>query len=116
MDPKNTRHGQIALEFGSALVSGNFARAHELLAESMKSEFSASALQVEFERMIAYGGCPPNHVEVMNVMDDWPAKKPGDAGWAYVAIAGDGYSEGIAVVVCTDHDNDRVRLVEWGRP
>ena len=116
MDPSSTPHGKIAFEFASALVSGDFEKAHELLAGSEKLEWSSSDLRNEFEQMIDYGGGPPNHIEVMNVMDDWPKKIPGDVGWAYAAIAGDGYSEGIAVVVCSENGNHRIRQIEWGRP
>jgi hypothetical protein len=49
-------------------------------------------------------------------MEDWPGRQPSDAGWAYVSVGGDVYSEAITVVVTREGGVLRVRTVEFGRP
>lgn len=116
MEPANTVHGKIALDFASALVNGDFYSAHNLLSKSQKNEWSFNSLKEEYEKMIDYGGGPIIHVEVVNEMEDWPAKGESDLGWAYVAMSGDGFSEAVAVIVCNDNDQPKIREIEWGRP
>jgi len=116
MEPKETPQGQRALKFANALVSGDFGHASEMLSASLRQEYAGSQLRDEYEEMIEYGDGPPDLVEVMNVLEDWPAKEPDDVGWAYVAIAGPGYSEGISVVVNREGEEELIREIEWGRP
>lgn len=66
--------------------------------------------------MIEYGDGPATFVQLMQTLEDWPAKKEGDAGWAYVAISGEGYSEAVVVVVCEEGGQFCIRDIEWGRP
>lgn len=115
-DPGKTPHGAVALAFASALAAGDFTRARELLAPEQRKAITSVELRGTYEAMISYGGTPADEVEVMNVMETWPAKEPGDIGWAYVAISGDGYGEGIAVVVAAVGSDLLVRDIEWGRP
>ena len=116
MKNKNQAYSKVALTFASALVSGNYEQAHTLISQSRKNEWSASWLQAEYEEMIAYGDGPPNFVEVMETMEDWPARQEEDIGWAYVAIAGNEYSEAVAVIICNESGCMRIRDIEWGRP
>lgn len=102
-----------ALAFAKAICGGDFSDARALLAPPLKASLTEETLQRELEDMTDYGDGPPDHVEVMNFLDDWPHKKPGDLGWAYVAISGPGFGEGVAVVVT---DDLLIREVEWGRP
>lgn len=113
MDPSRTEQGRVALKFANALCSGDFSAAHELLAAPLRERLSQADLSREFTEMVEYGGSPPDTVEAMNVLDDWPAKQAGDLGWAYVAISGEGFGEGVAVVVTRDR---LIREIEWGRP
>jgi len=87
-----------------------------MLTAEQQFQWSAEALQNEYETMIDYGGGPITSVELMSVMQDWPTKEIHDMGWAYVSIGGDGYSEAIAAVVCTEAGSSRIREIEWGRP
>lgn len=116
MEPINTEHGKVAFEFANTIVNGDFAAAHELLAEQQQSEWSPDSLKEEYEEMTEYGESPINHIEVMNEMIEWPTKKDNDIGWAYVTISGDGYSEAVAVVVCSENRQLKIREIEWGRP
>lgn len=111
MNPDETLHGNIALQFARALVSGDLNKAKTHLAESVLDD-----IQKELEEMIEYGDGPVTHVEVMNEMTTWPNMRQGDIGWAYVAISGSGFSEAIAVVVSKVNDVSRITSIEWGRP
>ncbi|MXN63340.1 hypothetical protein GR183_00355 [Stappia sp. GBMRC 2046] len=113
MDPSQTEQGKVALRFANALCSGEFSAARELMAAPLRERLSEADLSREFAEMIEYGASPPDTVEAMNVLDDWPAKQIGDLGWAYVAISGDGFGEGVAVVVTRER---LIREIEWGRP
>ncbi|MBA5775737.1 hypothetical protein H2509_01205 [Stappia sp. F7233] len=101
------------MTFAKALCDGDFAGARGLLAATLKADFTEADLQREFDEMTDYGDGPPDTVEVMNFLDDWPQKKPGDLGWAYVAISGPGFGEAVAVIVTGER---LIREIEWGRP
>jgi len=111
-------YAQIAEQFARALVAGDFDAAHEFLASNQKQRVSAADLKEKFESMIDYGPGygPIIHVEVMNTLEEWRAKKEGDVGWAYVALSGSNYCEGVAVVVIEQEGGFLIRDIEWGRP
>lgn len=116
MEPINTEHGKVAFEFANSIVNGDFAAAHELLTEQQKSEWNPNSLKGEYEEMIEYGEGPVTDIEIMNEMTEWPDKKDKDIGWVYVAMSGDGYVEAVAVVVCSESNQLKIREIEWGRP
>jgi hypothetical protein len=116
MEPSESLQGKIALEFSQKIVAGEFADAHDMLASEISEKISAQQLQAEYEEMVAYGDGIPQFIEVMNILDEWSAKAERDIGWAYVAIAGEGYSEAIAVVVAQEQGQAVIREIEWGRP
>ena len=106
----------MAEKFARALVEGQFEVAYQLLSCKAKEGFSPLGLKSSFESMIEYGGGPITHVEVMNTLEDWPAKQEEDIGWAYVAVSGDDYSEAVTVVVAREATKSVIREIEWGRP
>jgi hypothetical protein len=116
MDPHQTPHGSLAAEFANALVAGNFERAHGMLSSAAKGEWDPVRLQATFQQMVEYFESPPNFVQVMEVMTEWPARQPHDVGWAYAAIAGLGESEAVTVVVSSENGTHVIRSIEWGRP
>ena len=67
MNPSETPHGSIALNFVRALVSGNTIKARKLLSDSVRDD-----IQKELDEMIEYGDGPVDHIEVMNEMTTWP--------------------------------------------
>ncbi len=109
-------HGKLALDFATALVSGQFEDASALLSSTARADWSATVLRDAYQEMIEYFDAPPDAVEVMETMTDWPDKQDGDIGWAYVAIEGDDGSEAVTVVVCAEGDRHLIREIEWGRP
>ena len=116
VDPQSTPHGKVAAEFASALMASQFEKAHQLLATSARADWPPSSLQEAYTEMVEYFETPPNLVEVMEVMTDWPDKQPKDVGWAYAAIAGDSESEAVTVIVCDENGKHLIRNIEWGRP
>ena len=116
MDAQKTPHGKAAHEFATALVAGQFERAHQMLSTSAMGEWSASSLQETYTKMVEYFGSPPSFVQVMEVMTEWPDKMPGDVGWAYAAIAGEGESEAVTVIVASEGGKHVIRSILWGRP
>jgi hypothetical protein len=49
-------------------------------------------------------------------LEEWPGKRSGDIGWAYVSIEGDDFVEAVSVVVSAVGDKHLIREVQWGRP
>ena len=66
--------------------------------------------------MTDYGNGPASRAELTVTMDTWPTREPGDIGWAYVSIVGEGLVEAVTVVVSDSLGAPRVRELEWGRP
>jgi len=116
MDPAQTSHGKIAFEFAQALVAGAFDQAHGMLSSVAKNQFDPATLRSTYLQMIEYFESPPNFVQVMEAMTEWPDKQPLDVGWAYAAIAGQGESEAVTVVVSSEGGRHLIRNIEWGRP
>lgn len=111
MNPSETPHGNIALNFVRALVGGNLIEAREFLSDSVQDD-----IQKELDDMIEYGDGPVGHIEVMEEMTSWPHMNPEDIGWAYVAISGLGFSEALTVVISKVNEVSRITSIEWGRP
>lgn len=108
--------GNIPFEFANALAKGKYEQAHSLLSTEMQKEWTPSLLAKEVSEMIDYGSSEITHVEVIEEMSDWDDKETNDAGWAYVAMSGVDYSEGVTVVVCKQDIMLKIREIEWGRP
>jgi hypothetical protein len=98
----------VAIQFAKHLVARDFAAAHALLAMPMTRE----QLEQSYDQMIAPIG-KVSDAQIMQTMTDWPDKQANDAGWAYVAIAGELGSEAVTVVVTRDR---KIRSIEFGRP
>jgi hypothetical protein len=109
-----TAFSDVAAQFASALVQHDYALAHSLLAESLKSHLTSQQIQESFENMVAQKSNLTT--EVVETLTDWPEKQPGDLGWAYVAVNGDEFAEAVILTLCDEHDNTLIRNVVWGRP
>src|ERR1700677_3773390 len=106
---------QIAEQFGMALANGDLSGSHGLLT-GQALQCSPENLKQEVAQMTSYAPGPIQHVEVMGSLKAWPARKPGDIAWVYVALTGDSLSEAVSVVLCSTPAGTRVREIEWGRP
>jgi hypothetical protein len=49
-------------------------------------------------------------------LEDWPERRDGDLGFAYVGIEGDEFVEAVSVVVHNYDGKHLIREIEWGRP
>ena len=111
-------YAEIAIAFASALVEGDFLRANTLLAPDLRRKLSPDALRERLYAMFrGYADGGPRSIQFDNgQLDDWPAKLPGDVGWAYVGIIGDDFIEAVNVIVADIDGKLLIRQVEWGRP
>jgi hypothetical protein len=109
---------QLAVRFANALVAGDFDLAYALLSPELRTNLTPDRLCETYEVMIEYGNGSPSDVELIVTMEQWqlPEQRPTDLGWAYVAIAGPGYSEAVTVIVEEAGDGPAIRYLEWGRP
>lgn len=105
-----------ALAFTQALCDRDYARALQLTAASYRARTTLAELTAAFERVVPedFGLIGPP--DVVQTMTDWPDKRAGDVGWAYVSIPGDDYGEAVTVVIARDGDALAIRDVEFGRP
>jgi hypothetical protein len=114
-----TPHGKVAVEFASALVEGDFARAHALLAPRLRQELTPQDLRDRLYSMFReYATGEPTRIlfDDEYSAEDWPAKQPGDLGWAYVGILGEDFAEAVTVTVADVEGERCIRHIEWGRP
>ncbi len=109
-------YAQLAVRFAEALVAGDFAQAYAMLGSGLRHQVSREGLRSNYETMMARGDASPTSIELIVTMEEWPDRRPRDLGWAYVAIAGTGYSEAVTVIVEQELDLPVIRHIEWGRP
>lgn len=117
--PSGTPAESLALAFAGALVNREYMQAYGLTTDAFKAQYSCEDMQQHFEAIMPIdpiGGGAVEPIEIVLVMDDWSHKLPNDLQWIYIAIAGECYSEAIAVVVANEQETPKIRLVEWGRP
>ena len=114
-----TPHGKAAVEFASALVAGDYEGARRLLAPDLRGQMTPEELRNELFAMFeGYSQGKPEriHYDEEFAHDDWPGKKPGDLGWVYVSIEGEGFVEAVTVIVADVDGEPLIREIEWGRP
>jgi hypothetical protein len=112
-------HATVAVAFASALVDGDFHRAQALLAPALRQQLPPDTLRENLEATFRrYADGAPKRIRFDEewAHEDWPAKLPGDIGWAYVGIEGDDFVEGITVTVADVEGDYLIREIEWGRP
>lgn len=109
-------HKQLALAFTKALADRNYDAAYALTSRGYREGTPLQALQAGFETVVPLDWGSVGPVEVVQVMEDWPGREPSDAGWVYVSVGGEVYSEAVIVVVTREDGELRVRGAELGRP
>ena len=90
--------------------------ARALLSLDLQSSRSARDLEEEVTSLIEYAEDVLSQAEVITDMEDWPGKEEDDIGWAYVALAGETFSEAATVIVKREGVGLVIRSLEWGRP
>ncbi len=114
--PSGTPAESVALAFARALINREYLQAHHMTTDEFQSNCSCEDMQQHFEAIAPIDGGVVDPLEIVLVMDDWSHKLPNDLEWIYIAIAGECYSEAIAVVVANEQETLKIRSVEWGRP
>ncbi len=115
MEDQETPYGQVALQFATALLNGQFDEAHALLSASIREEWTPAVLQETYESMVEYFEIPPDEV-LTEVDTTMPGLKP-DSAWVYVAINAEGNGEAVTVIVGNEYGRYLIQdIVEWGRP
>ena len=106
----------VALDFARALASRAYSTAYAMTSSEYQRANSVAELQAAFEAIVPTDWGTVGPIEVGHTMDAWPDKQPSDAGWAYISIGGDMYSEALTLVVTREGDGLKIRSVEFGRP
>ena len=105
-----------AVAFGRALVTRDFAAAYAMTSRDYQRRATLEQMRAAFEAIVPADWGAGARVDVVHTMDDWPGRQSTDAGWVYVSIGGDVYSEGVTVVVTAENGSLKVRDAEFGRP
>jgi hypothetical protein len=110
---------QIAVTFASALVAGEFEKAHALLAPSLQTRLTPDKLREELVSMwsgYAAGPATEIYFNENSVLQDWHDRLPEDLGMAFIGISGRDFHEAITVLVSDINGKPLIRDIEWGRP
>ena len=110
---------RVATSFASALVEGEFNRAHALLSPELQRSMTPQTLADEFYGMFrSYADGNPTEIwyDERSAETCSPHKLPGDLGFLYVAINGDDFNEAVTVTVTEITGIPLIREIIWGRP
>ena len=106
----------VALAFTKALAARDYDAAYALTSRAYRDGTNLKAMADAFEAIVPLDWPAGGPIEAGETMEDWPGREPSDAGWVYVSVGGDVYSEAVTVVVTREEGELRVRTVEFGRP
>ena len=109
-------HKQVALALTGALAARDYHAAYALTSRAYRESTTVHDLQAAFEAIVPIDWGAVGPIDVGETLDDWPGREPSDAGWVYVSVGGDVYSEAVIVVVTREDGELRVRGAEFGRP
>ena len=115
-EPGSGDYKHVALAFTKALAARDYAAAYALTSRKYRESTSSKDMQAAFEAIVPTDWGTMGPIEVGQTMEVWPGRESSDAGWAYVSVGGDVYSEAVTVVVTLEQGELRVRTVEFGRP
>lgn len=110
---------EVAVNFASALVAGEYECARAWLAPDLRREYSAVELQNRLLEMFEPSAdeSPAGILFDPAVsLEEWPTRQPGDVGWAYVGIMGKAFVEAVSVTISRIGGSEFIRDIEWGRP
>lgn len=118
MNKDLTEISNLAKSFAINLSEGKYREAHEIFTDALQLIYSPEWLRENYLEMIDYGDGPPTYIDIGSVdsMEGWATYKEGDVGHAYVVIMGDGFSEAVSLFFKEEHDQPKIREIEWGRP
>jgi hypothetical protein len=107
---------KVALAFVDALVKEDFRGARQLLSAPLKKSVSEKSLAKSYKGMLPSTKSKVEDFDIIETMEDWPEKRPRDAGWAYVALNGHGFAEAVTMTLSGKPGELLIRDIEWGRP
>jgi tetratricopeptide (TPR) repeat protein len=107
---------KVALAFVEALLKEDFKGARQLLAAPLKKSVSEKSLAKSYKDILPSAKSKVEDFDIIETMDDWPDKKPKDAGWVYVALNGRGFNEAVTMTLSGKPGELLIRDIEWGRP
>ncbi len=113
-----TTFRDVAQHFGESIAAGNYPAAFELLTPEAQALYPPESLKAAVATITADapGGIQAVQVMEEGVVEDWPAKQPGDVASVYVALTGVGFAEAVTVTVVQRNHTLLIRHLEWGRP
>lgn len=111
-----TEEGAIAFGFASALASGDFGKAHNMLAKTFRETMTPDDLRTHFDQMLSYAESKPTMIEVMAVSRNFSWMKPDELATVYTAINGDDFCEAVDLRICREDGRIAIKEVIWGRP
>ena len=108
----------VAQHFGNSIAANNYPAAFELLTPEAQALYTPESLKATVATMTdaAPGGIQEVMVIEEGILEDWPAKQPGDVASVYVALTGVDFAEAVTVTVVQRNSNLLIRHLEWGRP
>jgi hypothetical protein len=111
-------HVQLAHQFGDLIAKEDYGAAHALLTTEAQVVHTAQEMRRRSEGMRRYAPGPFRNMVVMEefMLEDWPAKQPGDVASIYISLEGDNFCEAVSVIVTCQGSDLRIRDLEWGRP
>ncbi|MBE7366211.1 hypothetical protein [Ramlibacter pallidus] len=113
---KDSQPALAALAFAQALVGGEFAKAHAMLSVDARASTSAQDLSERYSEMISWAEEPVTECEVEVIDDDMPDMRPDEVAWTYLNLFGEGFCEGVTLLVVDEQGKLAIRIAEWGRP
>ncbi len=113
-----TTFRDVAQHFGESIAAGNYPAAFALLTPEAQATYTPERLKAAVATITARapGGIQAVQVMEEGLVEDWPAKQPGDVAIVYVALTGVGFDEAVTVTVVQRNHNVLIRHLEWGRP
>jgi hypothetical protein len=108
----------VAQQFGDCMARGDYSTAWALLAEQTQATITPEAIASAVAAMIADAPGPILQAQVMDdcIVENWPAKQPGDLAVVYVALMGESFSEAVTLTLAQYGEKTLIRELEWGRP
>ena len=110
---------KLAVDFATSLVEARFEDARRLLFPELRKRLTTAKLKKQLAEMYSgYASGPSSrvHFDSEFSMEDWPDKKQGDVGWAYLGIEGEDFIEAVTVIVADAGSGLKIRDIQWGRP
>jgi len=111
-----TLDSSVALCFGEFLAQNAFRAAWVLLTPEAQRRHPFEELKLKVEEMTAVASGPILEViaPAEGLLEHWLGKRPGDLGRVTVAFSGDGFMEGVTVLLTVYGNAVKIGELDWG--